>query len=157
MEKFIADDRIHEGHRKRMRSKVLAHGKQIFDTYELLEMLLYTVVPYKDTNPISKRLLAAFDNLDGVFFANREDLIKVNGIGERAADFLKLVGKLSEIIGRVRGSSFFRLHFNERYFNAHIGYLISRLGACKTRAYNGDALTHRHCPHKEPYIRTPPC
>ena len=99
MEKIISDNRIHEGHRGRMRAKLLAHGQHIFDTYELLEMLLYTVVPYKDTNPISKRLLAAFDNLDGVFFANREDLIKVNGIGERAADFLKLVGKLSEIIG----------------------------------------------------------
>ena len=60
MEKFINDDRIHEGHRGRMRAKLLAHGQNIFDTYELLEMLLYHVIPYKDTNPVAKRLLYAF-------------------------------------------------------------------------------------------------
>ena len=65
MENYIDDSRIHEGHRQRMRSKLLTHGQRIFDTYELLEMLLYHVIPYKDTNPISKRLLAAFG--DGSF------------------------------------------------------------------------------------------
>ena len=99
MEKFISDDRIHEGHRSRMRAKLLAHGQHIFDTYELLEMLLYTVVPYKDTNPISKRLLMAFGGLDGVFSAEKENLMQVNGIGERAAVFLNTVGRLSSVIG----------------------------------------------------------
>ena len=37
---FISDDRIHEGHRGRMRAKLRAYGQSIFDTYELLEMLL---------------------------------------------------------------------------------------------------------------------
>lgn len=41
MEKYIDDSRIHEGHRGRMRAKLLSHGQRIFDTYELLEMLLY--------------------------------------------------------------------------------------------------------------------
>lgn len=99
MEKFIPDERIHEGHRSRMRSKLLGHGQRIFDTYELLEMLLYTVVPYKDTNPISKRLLAHFDGLDGVFRAEKEELTEINGIGEKAADFIKLVSELTDIIG----------------------------------------------------------
>ena len=99
MEKFISDDRIHEGHRGRMRAKLVSYGQRIFDTYELLEMLLYNVVPYKDTNPIAKRLLFAFGNLDGVFSADKEELMRVNGIGERAAEFIKLVYRLSEIIG----------------------------------------------------------
>ena len=99
MEKIISDDRIHEGHRQRMRSKLMNHGQRIFDTYELLEMLLYTVVPYKDTNPISKRLLAGFDNLNGVFTADKNELTEVSGVGERAADFIGLVGMLSDVIG----------------------------------------------------------
>ena len=99
MEKFISDDRIHEGHRGRMRAKLLTHGQQIFDTYELLEMLLYTVVPYKDTNPISKRLLAACGGLDQVFNAETSELITVTGVGERTADFISLVGGLSDVIG----------------------------------------------------------
>ena len=95
----ISDERIHEGHRDRMRAKLLSHGERIFDTYELLEMLLYSVIPYKDTNPIAKRLLAAFGSLDGVLTAGREELMKVQGIGERAADYLLSVGRLSLILG----------------------------------------------------------
>lgn len=99
MEKFIDDSKIHQGHRSRMLSKLSSYGQRIFDTYELLEMLLYRVIPYKDTNPIAKNLLYAFGDLDGVFSATKEELLKVNGIGERSADFLLSVGYLSEIIG----------------------------------------------------------
>ncbi len=99
MENYIEDSRIHEGHRQRMRAKLLAHGQRIFDTYELLEMLLYHVIPYKDTNPISKRLLAAFGGLDGVLSASRDGLTAVSGVGERTADFLMLVSELSGVLG----------------------------------------------------------
>ena len=99
MESFIAEDKVHEGHRSRMRSKLISHGRRIFDTYELLEMLLYQVIPYKDTNPIAKNLLYAFGGLDGVLSATREELVSVCGIGERTADYLISVGRLSDIIG----------------------------------------------------------
>lgn len=99
MENYIDDSRIHEGHRSRMRTKLLTHGQRIFDTYELLEMLLYHMIPYKDTNPLSKRLLAAFGSLDGVLSASEEELAQCLGIGERTADFLTAVGTLSDIIG----------------------------------------------------------
>ena len=90
---------VHSGHRARMRAKLAEHGQRIFDTYELLEMLLYYVIPYKDTNPIAKRLLAEFGSLDGVMSASEDALASVSGIGERAAHFINLVGSLSEIIG----------------------------------------------------------
>ena len=99
MENYIEDNRIHEGHRGRMRAKLFAHGQRIFDTYELLEMLLYHTIPYKDTNPISKRLLGAFGGLDGVLSAEKDALMAVSGIGERTADLLTEVGRLGEIIG----------------------------------------------------------
>lgn len=99
MENYIDDSHIHEGHRQRMRAKLLSHGQRIFDTYELLEMLLYHVIPYKDTNPIAKRLLSAFGGLDGVLSAEREALIAVSGVGERTAEFISAVGELSDILG----------------------------------------------------------
>ena len=99
MDVLTDDINIHVGHRSRMRAKLFAHGQRIFDTYELLEMLLYHTVPYKDTNPIAKRLLLAFGGLDGVLGASREDLLLVNGIGERTADFIIRVGRLGHIIG----------------------------------------------------------
>ena len=99
MKETIADSHVHDGHRQRMRAKLLSHGQKIFDTYELLEMLLYYVVPYKDTNPISKRLLAAFGGLDGVLSAKSEELVEVNGVGRVAADFLTRVGRTRELLG----------------------------------------------------------
>ena len=80
MEKFILDENIHDGHRGRMRAKLLSHGRSIFDTYELLEMLLYGTIPYKDTNPIAKRLLDRFGSLDGVLCAEEDELCSVETI-----------------------------------------------------------------------------
>ena len=93
---MMEDANIHKGHRSRMRSKLVLHGARIFDTYELLEMLLYSVIPYRDTNPIAKRLLDAFGSLDGVLRADASELAKVDGIGERAAEFISLVGSLTD-------------------------------------------------------------
>ena len=77
-----------------MRAKLETYGPRIFDTYELLEMLLYYVIPYKDTNPIAKRLLDAFGSLDGVLSADAAALAEVDGIGGRCADFLVRVGNI---------------------------------------------------------------
>ncbi len=86
-------DNIHGGHRERMRSKFLQHGKQVFETYELLEMLLYYVIPYKDTNPIAKNLLRRFSNLEGISKASTDELLSVDGVGRRVADFLRGISK----------------------------------------------------------------
>ena len=90
----LGNGEIHKGHRARMRRKLELHGARTFDTYELLEMLLYHVIPYKDTNPVSKNLLSRFGSLDGVFLAEREELLTVDGIGEAAADLILSVGAL---------------------------------------------------------------
>lgn len=86
---------IHAGHRSRMREKLELYGRDVFHTHELLEMLLYHVIPYKDTNPTAKRLLLRFGTLDGVLSATREELMTVEGIGAHAADMLAAVGRIS--------------------------------------------------------------
>ena len=90
---YIEDKDIHKGHRSRMRFKLENYGMRIFDTYELLEMLLYYVIPYRDTNPIAKRLLAEFGSLDGVLSAPVSELAKVDGVGDKCAEFISLVGR----------------------------------------------------------------
>ena len=96
----ISDSAIHKGHRARMRSKLRLHGPRIFDTYELLEMLLYYAIPCRDTNPPAKRLLARFGSLDGVLSASRSELLSVDGIGERAADLIGAVNGAEAVAGR---------------------------------------------------------
>lgn len=93
---YIEDKDIHKGHRARMREKLDNFGARIFDTYELLEMLLYYAIPYKDTNPIAKRLLAAFGSLDGVLNAPVSELVKVDGVGEKCAELISLAGKVMD-------------------------------------------------------------
>ena len=86
------DEQIHKGHRKRMRRKLSDFGAIVFDTYELLEMLLYYTVPVRDTNPISKKLLQTFGSLDGVLSADRDALMQVDGVGAKTADLITTVG-----------------------------------------------------------------
>ncbi len=87
------EDGIHRGHRKRMKQKFKDHGARVFDTYELLEMLLYSTVPVKDTNPLAKHLLSRFGSLDNVFLASEEELMSVEGIGKASAELIKNVAK----------------------------------------------------------------
>ena len=124
---IIDDKHIHQGHRQRMRAKLAEHGASIFDTYELLEMLLYYVIPYKDTNPIAKRLLASFGSLDGVLRASEDELVNVSGIGERAARFISRVGALSAIIGSEVVSE------DDRSFDNYAG-----IGEFLTEYFDGD-------------------
>jgi DNA repair protein RadC len=77
-----------------MKRKLVAYGAEIFDTYELLEMLLYSVIPVKDTNPIAKTLLMELGDLEGVLSAAREDLISVRGVGSATANYIATVGAL---------------------------------------------------------------
>ena len=92
---------IHTGHRERMRDKLITHGEHIFDTYELLEMLLYSVIPLMDTNPIAKRLLIRFGTPDAIFHASVEELCEVEGVGEKCAGFLRSVGEVMDLSATV--------------------------------------------------------
>lgn len=89
----LNENNIHEGHRARMRAKYLEHGDRIFDTYELLEMLLYYVIPYRDTNPIAKRLFMHFGDIESILSAPIEELVLVSGVGKRCAELICEAGR----------------------------------------------------------------
>ena len=82
-------DNVHKGHRARMREKLIRVGEEAFNTYELFEMMLYYVIPYKDTNPISQMLFMRFGSLEGIFSASIKELCEVKGIGEATARYIK--------------------------------------------------------------------
>ena len=128
---YIEDKDIHKGHRSRMKSKLESYGPRIFDTYELLEMLLYYAIPYKDTNPIAKRLLAAFGSLDGVLTAPIEELAKVDGIGERCATLISLAGRALVEDGSLRYRRCVRVfddyHDTGRYLASHFAECDARV------------------------------
>lgn len=89
------EENLHAGHRERMREKFRTYGRAVLHSHELLEMLLFYVVSYKNTNSIARRLMLRFSSLDGVFSATREELMEVEGVGPKIADFLISVGKIN--------------------------------------------------------------
>jgi DNA repair protein RadC len=88
-------ENLHAGHRERMREKFRAYGREVMHSHELLEMLLFYAVPYKNTNPLARRLMLRFSSLDGVFSASRDELMEVEGVGPKIADLLITVGKVN--------------------------------------------------------------
>ena len=94
----VRGSEIHKGHRQRMRAKLIKNSDRVFDTYELLEMLLYHVIPYKDTNPVSKKLLARFGSLEGVLSADKSELLEVEGVGERVSELILAIGEFKNLM-----------------------------------------------------------
>ena len=82
---------IHDGHRKRMRTRFREEGLDHFKEHEVLELLLYYTIPRKDTNPIAHELINRFGSLAQVLEARPEELAKVDGMGDGAATFLSLI------------------------------------------------------------------
>ena len=64
----------HAGHRDRLRERAAAGGLLALPDYELLELLLFRSIPYKDTKPLAKDLLARFGGLEGLGAASHEAL-----------------------------------------------------------------------------------
>ncbi len=76
---------VHDGHRARMRDKIRKGGLGSFQQHEILEYLLFSFVPRKDTNEIAHALIDKFSSLSGVLNASEEDLEKVSGMTQNAA------------------------------------------------------------------------
>ena len=61
---------VNNGHRQRVRERMLKEGLDGFQDHEILELLLYQSIPRKDTNKIAHKLLLAFGNLSNVINAS---------------------------------------------------------------------------------------
>ncbi|MEA4895007.1 MAG: DNA repair protein RadC [Oscillospiraceae bacterium] len=86
---------VHDGHRERMKKKLIEQGLDVFDDHNVLELLLFYSMPRKDTNPLAHELLNAFGSLEALFEAPAEELSKISGIGENTVALLKLIPEVS--------------------------------------------------------------
>lgn len=85
---------MHQGHRDRLRARFLAGGLQGFDPHTVLELLLFYARPRCDTNELAHRLMARFGSFDAVLDAPIEELVQVEGIGQRSALLIKMIPEL---------------------------------------------------------------
>jgi DNA repair protein RadC len=80
-----------DGHRHRMRDRLLDRGPDSLADYELLEMLLFFAQPKGDTKRVAKRLINRFGSYANVLAASPQDLQGVDGVGRFSVAALKLV------------------------------------------------------------------
>jgi DNA repair protein RadC len=79
------------GHRERLKNRFRDAGKDSLADYELLELILFQVMPRRDTKPIAKELIAKFGSFTEVLAAPDARLQEVKGVGESVARHLKIV------------------------------------------------------------------
>ena len=89
---------IHAHHRQRLRNRFNRYGYSSFEVHNILELLLFYGIPYKDTNPIAHELLDACSSLTGVLCAPVELLTQVSGVGKYAAEFLNFMDLASDYV-----------------------------------------------------------
>ena len=82
---------VHEGHRQRMKQRLLQEGMDSFSEVQALELLLFYCIPRRDTNPVAHALLEQFGSFAQVLEAPVEELQKVPGMGEGSAAYLHMI------------------------------------------------------------------
>jgi DNA repair protein RadC len=90
-----AKEEHYHGHRERLRNRFRENGDTALAGYELLELLLFRLIPRRDTKPIAKALIERFGSLAGVFGAPTSLLREVTGVGEAVALDLKLISTVA--------------------------------------------------------------
>ena len=68
---------MHAGHRERMKRRFRETGLNGFDDVNVLELLLFYVIPRQDTNPIAHALINRFGSLQDVIDAPYDELVNV--------------------------------------------------------------------------------
>lgn len=88
----------YHGHRDRLRERFAKDGGASLADYELLEILLFRILPRRDTKPIAKALIDRFGSFAEVLAAPPQLLTEVDGIGASAVTDLKVILAASQRI-----------------------------------------------------------
>ncbi len=80
-----------EGHRQRMRARLLTAGPDSVADHELLEMVLFLALPRRDTKPIARALLGRFGSFANAVAAPLPELRTIDGLGDAGVAALKTV------------------------------------------------------------------
>lgn len=83
------DNDFRKQHRMRVKTKVYENGFSGLNDIDLLELMLFYAIPYKDVKPLAHRLIDTFGSLSRVLEADLGALENVEGMGASSAIFIK--------------------------------------------------------------------
>lgn len=89
---------VHAGHRERMRQRFLVSQGKDFNDHEMLEMLLFYVLPRGNTNELAHNLLSEFGSLRDVCNAEPARIERVVGAGPATSLFISFLFALRKRI-----------------------------------------------------------
>lgn len=115
---------LNAGHRRRLKERFLAAGPEALADYELLELVLFSAIPRRDTKPIAKRLIEQFGSFAEAINAPPDRLKEVEGVGESAIVALKLAR--ASALRLMRGDIMFRPALAS--WNAVLDYCRAAMG-----------------------------
>ena len=85
---------IHSGHRKRMMERFIRNNARGFSPHEMLEIILFQVIPRANTNETAHMLLNRFGSLRTLFLeGTMPDFMQISGIGQKSAAHLAAIGE----------------------------------------------------------------
>ena len=89
-------------HRARLRARFSEAGAQALPDYELLELLLFRIIPRQDVKPLARLLLDEFGDIATVMSAPVPRLEQVPGVGPAVALELKVVEVVAHRMARAK-------------------------------------------------------
>lgn len=87
---------VHDGHRARVRQRILREGLSHLEPHNVLEILLFFSIPRGDTNELAHRILDHYNgDFAAVTSAPVEELMTIDGVGENTAFMLKMIPEIA--------------------------------------------------------------
>ena len=93
-----------QGHRGRMRARLLANGPDGLADYELVEMLLFLSIPRRDTKPLAKALINRFGAMHDLLAAPEAEL-RLAGLDPATGGVFDLVNEAARRLAQAEARS----------------------------------------------------
>jgi DNA repair protein RadC len=89
-------------HRKRLRERFNMAGAGALQDYEILELVLFQLMPRHDVKPLARALIDRFGDFSRVLSAPRDRLNEVKGVGPEIITGLKVVEAAAHRMARAK-------------------------------------------------------
>jgi DNA repair protein RadC len=113
------------GHRTRLLERFARSGLSAFHDHEIIELLLTYAIPRKDTKKIAKDLLQQYKTVGTIINTPPDQLMEVDGIGERSALLISLLKEIMALCLREKyekQSAIAHRRDVEEYLRFHFGH-----------------------------------
>lgn len=101
----MADKNIHKDHRSRLRKKYFNNGIDALEDHEVMELLLFYIIPRKNVNELGHNICRRYEKLYRIFEAEENELTAIDGVGQSTAEFLRFESELMRVYEQRRNSS----------------------------------------------------